>query len=113
MEEIKEAFQPVVVEFFKFLAVLASLLLINILTILRSKVKDNWVKNKALSWAINKAIKMEGEEFEKFTNSEKWAHLVEGGAKVGITEAMLKSVEASIMGAVEAWKNDNKLWGGE
>jgi hypothetical protein len=114
MEEIKEAFHPVIVELMKFLAIGVSLLLVNILTMLRNNVKDSFLKRKVLKWAINKAIKMESKEFAKFTNDEKWARLVEHAKKLGITEAMLKRFEAEIMGAVEQWKNDDIIFrGGE
>ena len=112
MEEIKEALRPLTVEFFKFLAVVVSVLLINILTIIRNSVKDSFVKKRILKWAVNKAIKMEGKEFEKLTNDEKWKRLVSHAEKVGITEAMLKKFEAEIMGAVESWKNDCITFGG-
>jgi hypothetical protein len=112
MAEIKEAFHPVVVEFFKFLTVVVSVLLVNILALLRNSVKDTFLKRKILGWAINKAIKMEDKEFECLTNSEKWARLVRHAEKIGITEAMLLKFEAEIMGAVEQWKNENKLYRG-
>jgi DNA integrity scanning protein DisA with diadenylate cyclase activity len=106
MEEIKEALHPLMVEFFKFLAVVVSLLLINILTIIRNSVKDSFIKRRILKWAVNKAIKMEGKEFEKLTNREKWQRLVSQAEKIGITEAVLIKFEAEIMGAVEEWRND-------
>ena len=112
MEEIKEALQPVMVELMKLIAVIISVLLVNILTILRNSVKERFVKKRILSWAVAKAIKMEGKEFEKFTNTQKWLRLVEHAEKVGITEAELKRFEADIMGAVENWKNEQKLFGG-
>jgi hypothetical protein len=105
VDAIKEAWQPVAVELMKFLAVVVSLLIVNILTILRNRFKDNILKVKILDWAIAKAIKMEGKEFEGWKNSSKWQRLVEHAAKVGITEAMLKKFEAEIMAGVENYKS--------
>jgi len=108
MEEIKQAFNMLVLEVLKFLGLVASILVVNFLTILRNNVKNNIIKRKVLDWAVSKAIKMEGDEFAKFTNTEKWARLVENAAKVGITEDMLKQFESDIIGAVEEWKNCKK-----
>ncbi len=105
MEEIREALQPLALEFLKFLAVVVSVLLINILTILRNSVKDSFIKRKVLNWAINKAIKMEGEAFKDFTNEKKWERLVYHAERVGIKEKDLLRFEAEIMGAVEEYLN--------
>lgn len=105
MSGIKEAWQPVIDNFLKFLAVLVVALIMNILTILRNQVKDNIFKRKFLDWAIAKAIKLAKEKSEQLTNSEKWEELVKKAAKLGVTEAMMKKHEAEIMAGVEKWNN--------